>query len=288
MKDKNTPLNRRSFLKAALGTSVAAALFPSFLGRSKQIFQSDTLKLWSCGGLSEAFTQITNRYEHMHPGISIDYTGAFAGALGKRILSGAVTEVFGGRGLALTKQIKQAGLAHYFKPLCFTSFVMVTPLGNPANITKVEDMAKPGVRVILPTEASPPGSDSMKAILKNANIIEPTYKNMVGHDSCVIRMMPSIINGEGDVSIVETRLTTLPQFKGKVEVIPIEEAYFPPGPLTFCISVLKHAKDLNLANDFVDYVLSPESQGIFEACGFIPAISPKGKQMIEKLGVKDE
>lgn len=288
MANKKDLLNRRTFLKAALGSAFTAALLPQFLSARNPKFQVDSLQVWSCGGLSEAFTQVNAIYEERNPGLHLDYTGAYAGALGKRILSGSVTEVFGGRGLALTKEIKKAGLMHYFKPLCFTEYVMVTPLGNPAGITRVEDMARPGVRCILPTEASPPGSAAMMGILKKANIQKSVFDNMVGYESCVIRMMPSIIKGEGDVSIVERRLTTMDRFKGKVEIVPIDEKYFPPGPLTFCLSVLKYARDRSLADDYVNFVRSDEAQSIFEQCGFIPSISAKGQQMIEKLGVKDE
>lgn len=42
---------------------------------------------------------------------------------------------------------------------CFTSYVMVTPKGNPANISVIRDLAKPGTKVILEPEASPPGGN---------------------------------------------------------------------------------------------------------------------------------
>jgi molybdate transport system substrate-binding protein len=99
--------------------------------------------------------------------------------------------------------------------------------------------------------------------------------------------MEDLMNGKGDVSIVEYRLTRMPLFKGKVDILPIPEAFFPPGPLTFTIGVMKNAADKQLANHFVDFILSEEGQGFFESAGFIPAMSDEGRRLAEKLGVKD-
>lgn len=284
MENKKDGVNRRSFLKAAMASTVAAALTPSLLFAGR--FQSDSLQVWSCGGLSDAFMEANSLYEQRN-GIKINYTGAFAGALGKSLLGGAVTEIFAGRVLQLAKSLRGAEKMIYFRPLCFTEYVLVTPLGNPAGIQSVQDLTKPGVRVILPLGASPPGGDAVMGILKKANIEQAVLANTIEKESCVIKMMPEIINGKGMASIVERRLTRMARFTDKVEVIPIPETLFPPGPLTFTVGVMKYAKDRVLADDYVNFICSDEAQAIFERNGFIPAASAKGRTMIEKLGVKD-
>jgi molybdate transport system substrate-binding protein len=267
-----------------MASAVAAAL-PAGKAEATR-FQADSLQVWSCGGLSEAFDTANGIYEKQ-AGIKIAYTGAFAAALGKSLLGGAVTEVFGGRVLKLAKQLRAENKMIYFKPLCFTEYVMITPKGNPAGIKSVEDLTRPGVRVILPLGASPPGGDAVLAILKKAGVEKAVLKNTVEKETCVIKMMPEIIKGEGQVSIVERRLTRMSAFEGKVEVIAIPESLFPPGPLTFTIGVMKYAKDRALADDYVTFLCSAEAQAIFERQGFIPAASDKGQALIEKLGVKD-
>lgn len=284
MEKKIGEMGRRTFLKTAVAGTVTAALVPGLLhaGQSK----ADSLQVWSCGGLSEAFN-IANRNYEKKTGIKISYTGAFAAALGKSLLGGAVTEVFAGRVLKLAKQLRAENKMVYFRPLCFTEYVMITPVGNPANIKSVEDLARPGVPVILPLGASPPGGDAVMGILKKAGIKKAVLKNTIEKETCVIKMMPEIIKGKGSVSIVERRLTRMAGFEGKVEVISIPENLFPPGPLTFTIGVMKYAKDRALADNYVDFICSEETQAIFEKQGFIPAASDKGRTLIEKLGVKD-
>ena len=38
---------------------------------------------------------------------------------------------------------------------------------------------------------------------------------------------------------------------------------------------------------YMDWITSAQGQSYFEQAGFIPAISPKGMELVEKLGVKD-
>lgn len=277
-------LSRRSFLAAAAGTAVSTAVPPAF-SSSKPTDQA-ILQVWSCGGLAEAFIPANKRYKEK-TGTEVAYTGAFAAALGKSLLGSATTEVFAGRVLALAKKLRETGKMDFFKPLCFTSYVLVVPKGNPAGISDIQDLAKPGIRVVLAPEASPPGGKAVTGLLKKAGVLEQTMKNTTIKGSCVQRTMEDLVDGQADVSVVEFRLTRMPLFSGKVEVIPIPENFFPPPPLTFTIGVMKHAGDKASARHYVDFILSEEGQEFFESAGFIPAISSAGQLMTEKLEVKD-
>jgi molybdate transport system substrate-binding protein len=277
-------LNRRAFLTTAAGAA-AGATMPSAFSMAPS-FRQNTLQVWACGGLAEAFIPANKQYK-AKTGIDIAFTGAFAAALGKSLLGSATTEVFAGRVLALAQKLRKADKMVSFKPLCFTSYVLVTPKGNPAGISGIQDLAKPGVRVVLAPKASPPGGEAVTGLLKKAGVLDQAMKNAVIQGSCVQRTMEDLIKGKGDVSVVECRLTRMPLFKGKVEILPIPEAFFPPGPLTFTIGVMKNAADKELATHFIDFILSEEGQGFFESAGFIPAMSDEGRRLTEKLGVKD-
>lgn len=278
---------RRAFLKTTVATAaVLAGSTASSALAAERTFSRSQLQVWSCGGLAEAMNPAHAVYER-RTGVSISYTGAFAAALGKSLLGSATTEVFAGRVLDLAKKLRASGKMDYFKPLCFTSYVLVTPKGNPAGIERVEDLARSGVRVVLAPEASPPGGAAVQAILKKAGVLQAAMGNAVTLGSCVQRTMEDILAGKGDVSIVERRITRLTAFEGRMDIIDIPEGLFPPGPLTFTIGVMKHAKDRALADDYVEFMTSAEGQAFFEQKGFIPAMSDKGRELVERLGVHD-
>ncbi len=282
MKTQDNSTSRRTFLKNALASTIGVAM----TGGTASAFSRDSLQVWSCGGLAEAMIPANSLFEKK-TGVKIAYTGAFAAALGQSLLGSGQTDVFAGRVLDLAKKLREAGKMEYFKPLCFTSYVMVTPKGNPAGILAIEDMTKPGVRVVLAPEASPPGGQAVQALLKKAGIQEAVAKNTIILGSCVQRTMDDVINARGDVSIVELRITRMREFEGKLDIVSIPEHYFPPPPLTFTVGVMENARDRALADAYISFITSAEGQAFFERQGFIPAISDKGRELVEKFGVKD-
>ena len=284
MKEEAPCSERRRFLRQAVVSAAAVPLLP--LSARAGTDKETSLQVWSCGGLAEAFIPANTEYERQ-TGIAIAYTGAFAAALGKSLLGSAQTEVFAPRVLDLARKLKETGKMVYFKPLCFTQYVVVTPKGNPAGIASITDLGRSGVRVVLAPQASPPGGDAVKVILKKAGVEEAALKNTVIQGSCVQTIMDDVIDGKGDASIVEMRLTRVERFAGKVEVISIPSEFLPPPPLPFTIGVMKYAKDRDLADHYVDFICSEAGQRFFEQAGFIPAVSEQGKLLVNKLGVHD-
>lgn len=220
-------------------------------------------------------------------GCRIDYSGAFAGALGKSLLGDAKTEVFAPRVLELANKLKEQGKMLSFLPLCFTKYVLVTPKGNPAGITSIKDIGKPGVKTVLSPDASPPGGEASTIILKKAGVLEQAKKNAVAVTDCVQRAVPEVTKGIGDVAVMELRLTKKAEFAGKMEVIDIPDEFIPPRPVSFVIGVMKFAHNKDLAEDYVKFITSEKGQSFFEAAGFIPALSVEGERLIRKYGVKD-
>ncbi len=202
-------------------------------------------------------------------------------------MGSATTDVFAGRVLDLAKKLRASGKMAWFQPLCFTRYVLATPKGNPAGIREVADMARPGVRVVLAPDASPPGGAAALKILEKAGVLDAAKGNAVTLGSCVQRTMDDIVSGRGDVTIVEYRVALLPAFAGRVDVVDIPEALFPPPPMTFTVGVMEGATNRALAETYAGFLVSPEGQAHFERHGFIPAISEKGRQFVEKYGVKD-
>ena len=87
--------------------------------------------------------------------------------------------------------------------------------------------------------------------------------------------------------IVERRMCRMAHFPDNLEYVEIPERLFPAGPLTFTVGMMANAADPAKATAYMDWITSAQGQEYFEAAGFIPAVSPKGMELVEKLGVKD-
>ena len=62
-------ISRRQFIGGALALAAASAV-PSFIRGAYKPTQSDSLQVWTCGGLSEAFLDLNQVYT-MHTGHNI-------------------------------------------------------------------------------------------------------------------------------------------------------------------------------------------------------------------------
>jgi molybdate transport system substrate-binding protein len=278
--------SRRTFLKSA-GVAIGASLATALPTASPAKEPAKSLQVWSCGGLAEAMMPANTKFTEKN-GNHIAYTGAFAGALGKSLLGGgAQTEVFAPRVLELAQKLKAQGKMLHYTPLCYTSYVLITPKGNPAGIETIADLKRNDVKTVLIPDASPPGGNASMIILKKAGVLEAALKNAVVKGDCVQTSVPDIVSGKGDVAVVEYRLTQLPQFKGKVEAIDISEIYYPPVPIPFTIGLMKWAKDKEFAEEYIRFILSDEGQAFFTAAGFIAARSELGERLTFKYGVND-
>ena len=281
MKEKLKNISRRNFLKASGATATGLLIPSNALAQKSGV---GTLQVWSCGGLAEAFIPADKEFEKM-TGVRISYTGAFAAALGKSLLGSAKTEVFAPRVITLSKRLKDEGKMLWYKSLCFTRYVIAVTKGNPTGVASIKDMAKPGLRVVLFFGSSAPGGEAPKVIMKKAGVLEEAEKNAVFNGDCVQRATRMLVNGKADAGIVEQRITYLPEFRGKLDMIPIDEKYFPPPPMTFTIGLMKWAEHPEVAKEYIDFILSSQGQKYFENAGFIPAISDEGRRLSKKYGV---
>ncbi len=286
LKNNEESNTRRGFLKAS-GLLATGSIFSSARQGLASQFQNERLHVWSCGGLADAFIPAKQFYEQLHP-CHIDYTGAYAGALGKSLLGGATTEVFAPRSLELARRLREQDKMVHFVPLCFTKYVLVTPKGNPGKIQGVQDLARPGVKTVLSPNASPPGGEASTLILKKAGVLEAATKNAVVSGDCVQRVLPEVTpGGKGDVAVMEMRLTRKAGYEGKTEIIEIPEEFIPPQPVPFVIGLMKWAHNRDLAEEFIKFITSEKGQSFFAAAGFIPAKSAEGERLIQKYGVHD-
>jgi molybdate transport system substrate-binding protein len=284
MNEKPKNVSRRAFLRASSAAATGSLLLGSEALAST--FKNEFLQVWSCGGLAEAFIPANKAYEEM-TGCRIDYSGAFAGALGKSLLGNATTEVFAPRVLELAKKLKAQGKMLHFVPLCFTKYVLVTPKGNPAGIKGIQDLGKSGIKTVLSPNASPPGGAASTMILKKAGVLEQAQKNAVVVGDCVQSVVPDVTKRTGDVAVMEVRLTKKAEFAGQMDVIDIPEEFIPPGPVPFVIGVMKFAHHKEIAEHYVKFITSEKGQSFFETAGFVPALSSEGERLIQKYGVKD-
>lgn len=152
--------------------------------------------------------------------------------------------------------------------------VIVTPKGNPANIRKLEDFARPGVRVGLGNpKACAIGIWDEKTFTK-AGIWEQVKKNQVQSAKCIAEAASTVQHREVEAALVWSSTAVL--YLRDIEIIPIEPKY--RGFVRLPVAVLKFTKHPKLARELKEFILSEEGEKIFRSHAYVTRPGPLDEQ----------
>ncbi len=260
------------------------------------------LVVWSCGGNYESLSDYTRAFEREHH-CRVRYTAAPVQYLLELAASrDASADVLVGRSgpgwIALRQRDKLAR-----GPVLFAvdPFVIITPAGNPASIRDLKDLGRPGVRTAYAPFAMRPRGKCPSHLMAMADakfdpgLAERWLNNMTAYMKCGRKLCDPILDGRADAAIVPRSTTSWPELQGKVEFVPIGPKYHdamkscravPPQSA----GVLAGGRNPQLANAFVDGLVSEEGQRIFAAHGYLPIESPEAQQyeaLLEVFTPKD-
>ena len=150
--------------------------------------------------------------------------------------------------------------------ICYHVPVILTPKGNPGNITCVEDLAKEGLRLALADpEAAAIGKTGDQMLAKNG-LKEAVEKNVVARPSTTNQLLIYAATGQVDATIAWEDQSTWAQSKGKVEIIHIETAK--NIIKTIPASVVSYSKRPEMAQEFIEFITSEEGRQVWKKWGF--------------------
>lgn len=210
--------------------------------------------VFAAASLSKVFPEIDN---------SAKYTFGGSGALEVQIAQGAPADVFAAASPKQPAELYAKGLVE--KPVEFATntLVLIVPKGNPAHITSVSDITRPGVKLVI-CNATVPCGDYARDVFTNLGIATQAMKNVVSQTTDVTQTVAQVALGQADAGFVY--LTDADAAKGKVSVIRLP-AKAKPDAKDY-IAIVKAAKNQGAAASFVKTVLAPEGQAKLRAAGF--------------------
>jgi molybdate transport system substrate-binding protein len=151
------------------------------------------------------------------------------------------------------------------KPVEFATnrLVLIVPKNNPAHISAINDITKPGVKLVICQAAVPCGDYARKAF-ENLGITDAAMKNVASQTTDVTQTVAQVSTGQADAGFVY--ITDAKAASGKVRVIELP-AKARPRTEDY-IAVVKSGKDQSAAQTFVQKVLSPRGQATLRTAGF--------------------
>ena len=234
--------------------------------------EPQTLIVFAAASLNDAFTEIGKNFELANSGVTVTFNFAGSQALRTQIEEGAPADIFASANKTemdalVTSAHVQQGIPQFFLN---NKLVVILPTNNSAGLSKLEDLAEPGIKLVLATEEVPVGKYTRQALEQMNSQFGEDFKdkvlaNVVSNEDNVKQVVAKVQLDEADAGIVYTsdsvavaELKTI-EIPNELNVI----AEYPIAPLV-------NSAKVDLATAFINYLLSPDGQSVLRKWGFAP------------------
>ena len=219
-------------------------------------------------GLKEALTDIQKEYAIVRPNVKIVYNYAAAGALQAQIEQDAPADVFLSAAVRPMDELQKKNLLKLEtrKNLVGNQLVLIVPKDSTLNLKDFKDLMQPAVQHFgLGAPETVPAGEYGIEVLKSLGIWETVKgKAVLGKD--VRTLLAYAETGNAEASIV---FSTVAATSDKVKIVSAA----PQGshqPIIFLGAVLAVSKQSKAAEEFLNYLASPEGMKGFMKYGFTP------------------
>ncbi|MFN8377364.1 MAG: molybdate ABC transporter substrate-binding protein [Anaerolineae bacterium] len=265
---------------------VAVVAFALILSVPIQGQGSDTLTVFAAASLTDAFEEIAQSFEAAHPGVDVVFNFGNSSTLATQLVEGAPADVFASANNTQMTVARDGGRiggpVHTFAK---NRLVLIVPADNPANIQSLHDLANPGIQLVLVAPGAPVRdyTDSMLTRLATDPGYGETFSsavmaNLVSEEDNVRQVTAKVALGEADAGIVYVSDVT-PDIRDQVQVLHIPDAYNTLA--TYPIALTNDTAAPDLAQAFVDAVLSADGQSVLENWGFISIAIPEQPSTVQ-------
>lgn len=261
-------MKRLIFIVLFLSLVLAACRAPSAPSEPR------TLTIYAAASLTDAFTDIGKAFEAKHSDVTVVFNFGGSQNLRTQIEQGAQVNVFASANTKEMETLVAESMIASGAPKVFLTnqLVVILPEDNPANLTSLQDLSKPGLKIVLAAEEVPAGRyarqilDHLNASL-GADYKDKVLANVVSNEDNIRQAVTKVQLGEADASIVYVSDAVAAPELQKIE-IPADvnvTAEYPIAPLV-------KSANAELADEFIAYVLSADGQSTLKKWGFTPIV----------------
>lgn len=220
-----------------------------------------TLLVYCGAGLIDPMEEIASLYEEKE-GTKIEYTFGGSAQLLSQMELYQKGDLYMPGALSYIQSAMEKGFINETEDAVYHVIAIAVPKGNPANITGIQDLIKPGVRVAIGEPAGPAVGKAAKKMLERNKIWNETEKNAVVKSGTVNELLVYVSMNQADAAIIWMDLynpenmdvVEIPMDIGLVDTVPI-------GTLTF-------SEKKEEAKKFMNFVTSEIGKDIYKKHGF--------------------
>jgi molybdate transport system substrate-binding protein len=219
-----------------------------------------TITVYAAASLTSTFEELGKEFEAAHDGVEVEFNFAGSSDLVTQIQEGASADVFASADTANMDKLVGDDLAAT-DPQDFASNTLeiAVPPGNPAKVTSFQDLAKPGLDLVVCAPEVPCGA-AAQSVAENAGVtLSP-----VSEEQSVTDVLAKVTSGEADAGLVY--VTDVLAAGADVEGITFPES----GSVvnTYPIATVEGTDESELAQEFIDLVLGDTGRQLLTDAGF--------------------
>ncbi len=229
----------------------------------------------AAASLTESFTEIGKLFEQKNPNTTVEFGFGGSQQLAQQIQQDAPVDVFASASKKYMDAVIELGQVTQETQKVFAEnkLVVIYPKQNPAGMKDIKDLSKPKLKLVLAAKEVPVGQYSIEFLTKAAadhtfgvDFQDLVLKNVVSYEDNVKSVLAKVSLGEADAGIVYFSDVT-GDAKNKVDMLAIPDALNTVAK--YPIAALNNSKTPELAEMFVEFVMSSTGQEILAKYGFI-------------------
>lgn len=229
--------------------------------------------VFAAASLTEVFTQIGAAFTANDPQANLTFNFAGSQQLASQLAEGAPASIFASADQHQMKAVVDSGRVEPESVALFACNRLVV-VANRERITSLADLAQPGVKLVIGAESVPVGVYTLAFLAASAT--DPAYGepfrqnvlgNVVSYEQSVRAVLSKVRLGEADAGIVyATDAQAASATTTDVAVLEI------PAHLNqlahYQVAPLQDGSALEMARQFIDFLLSSEGKDLLTAAGF--------------------
>jgi molybdate transport system substrate-binding protein len=261
-------MRRERMVRRVLAVLVLAALAAACSSSSSARASSGSttqLTVFAASSLTKAFTQIGQDFHTVNPDVTVTFNFGSSTDLASQIQSEGTADVLASAsGTAMDTAASDPGVTDRTN-FATNQLVIITPPDDPAGVGSIQDLAKPGVKLVLGAEGVPVG-DYARQALDDAGISKQALANVVSNEEDDVSVVGKITTGEADAAIVYASDVAATGDTVRSVQIPDDVNVTASYPA----AVVAGTAHPDQARSFVDYVGGTEGQDVLKQFGFGP------------------
>ncbi len=243
---------------AAVGISLGLLL--GACGSEPDGSRRHTLTVFAAASLKAPFTEIGRQFEAQHDGVTVTFSFAGSSDLVAQLQQGAPADVLATADtVSMTTATGDDLVAGMPRAFATNTLQIVTPPDNPAGVDSIDDLAAPGVAVVVCAAQVPCGSAARLVETASGVGIRP-----VSEEQSVTDVLGKVVSGEADAGLVY--VTDVLAAGDTVRGVVLPESVNTVN--TYPLAALRSSVDSSLASEFVSFVTGSQGRDVLAAAGF--------------------